>query len=156
MSAHVTYTCDLIQKKYKFTITGPSSAEAMKTVKDELAQADFKIHQIYPDGYSLDDPLLIAQLLETMLHDIARREMDRRRVNDIILEKFSLPSFLPDVFVADQLSIPTRFRQDSDKILTRIKLPANKTNAVPVWLCSTLLACWTHARQVTKVDKSFE
>ena len=109
MSAYVTYTCDLIQKKYKFTIAGPSSAEAMKTVKDELAQADFKIHQIYPTRYCLDDPLLIAKLLETMLRDIARREMDRRRVNDIILEKFSLPSFLPDVFVDDQLSIPTRF-----------------------------------------------
>ena len=109
MSAHVAYTCDLIQKEYKFTITGPSAAEAMDTIKDELGQADFKLHQIYPFGYSLDDPLLIAQLLEAMLLDIARREMDRYRVNNITLEKFSLPSFLPDVFVDDQLSIPTRF-----------------------------------------------
>ena len=104
----VTYTCDLIQKKYRFTITGPGAAGAVETIKDELGQADFVMHQIYPDGYSLDDPLLIARLLEAMLRDIARRETERHRVDEVILEKFSLPSLLPDVFVNDQLSFPTR------------------------------------------------
>ena len=103
----VTYTCDLIQKKYKFTITGPGAAGAVDTIKDELGQADFVMHQIYPGGYSLDDPLLIARLLEAMLRDIARREMERHRVDKVTLEKFSLPSLLPDVFVDDQLSFPT-------------------------------------------------
>lgn len=109
----VTYTCDLIQKKYRFAITGPGAAEALETIKDELGQADFVMHQIYPDGYSLDDPLLIARLLEAMLRDIARREMERHRADEVILEKFSLPSLLPDVFADDQLSFPTRSRQES-------------------------------------------
>ena len=104
----VTYTCDLIQKKYRFAITGPGDAEAMETIKDELGQADFVMHQIYPDGYSLDDPLLIARLLEAMLRDIARREIERHRVDEVTLEKFSLPSLLPDVFIDDHISFPTR------------------------------------------------
>lgn len=103
----VTYTCDLIQTKYRFTITGPGAAGAVDTIKDELGQADFVMHQIYPGGYSLDDPLLIARLLEAMLRDIARREMERHRVDKVTLEKFSLPSLLPEVFVDDQLSFPT-------------------------------------------------
>ena len=104
----VTYTCDLIQKKYRFAITGPGDAEAMETIKDELGKADFVMHQIYPDGYSLDDPLLIARLLEVMLRDIASREMERHRVDEVTLEKFSLPSLLPDVFIDDHISFPTR------------------------------------------------
>ena len=90
----VTYTCDMIQKKYRFAMTGPG--------------ADFVMHQIYPDGYSLDDPLLIARLLEVMLRDIASREMERHRVDEVTLEKFSLPSLLPDVFIDDHISFPTR------------------------------------------------
>ena len=111
----VTYTCDLIQKKYRFAITGPGAgaAEALDTIKDELGQADFVMHQIYPDGYSLDDPLLIARLLEAMLRDIARREIERHRVDEVTLEKFSLPSLLPDVFIDDHISFPTRPRQES-------------------------------------------
>lgn len=109
----VVYTCDLIQKKYKFTLAGPGDADATKTIKDELGQADFVMHQIYPDGYSLDDPLLIAQLLEAMLRDIARREIERHRVDEVTLEKFSLPSLLPDVFIDDHISFPTRSRQES-------------------------------------------
>lgn len=106
----VTYTCDMIQKKYRFAITGPGAgaAEALDTIKDELGQADFVMHQIYPDGYSFDDPLLIAQLLEALLRDIARREIERHRVDEVTLEKFSLPSLLPDVFIDDHISFPTR------------------------------------------------
>lgn len=109
----VVYTCDLIQKKYKFTLTGPGDAEAMETIKDEIGQIDFVMHQIYPGGCSLDDPLLIAKLLESQLRGIACREWDRHRVDEITLEKFFLPSLLPDVFVDDQLSFPTRSRQES-------------------------------------------
>lgn len=117
----VTYTCDLIQKKYRFAITGPGAAEAMETIKDEIYQADFVIHQIYPKGYSLDDPLLIAKLLESQLRGIACREWDRHRVDEITLEKFFLPSLLPDVFVDDQLSFPTRSQQDPDKNQLTVK-----------------------------------
>ena len=104
----VVYTCDLIQKKYRFTITGPGAADAVDTIKDELGQADFVMHQIYPNGYSLDDSLLIARLLEAMLRDIARREVERHRVDEVTLEKFSLPSLFPDVFIDDHISFPTR------------------------------------------------
>ena len=105
----------MIQKKYRFAITGPGAgaAEALDTIKDELGQADFVMHQIYPDGYSLDDPLLIARLLEAKLRDIARREIERHRVDEVTLEKFSLPSLLPDVFIDDHISFPTRSWQES-------------------------------------------
>ena len=104
----VVYTCDLIQKKYKFTITGAHTATAMKTAEREISDADRRIRQKYQARNALTDPLLIARDLEIMLKGSALRILERHRVDNVALEKFSLPSFLPDVFVDDLLSIPTR------------------------------------------------
>ncbi len=104
----VVYTCDLIQKKYKFTITGSHTAAATLTVKREIRDADRRIRQKYRERDALTDPLLIARDLEIMLQGSALRILERHRVDKVTLEKFSLPSLLPEIFVDDHLSIPTR------------------------------------------------
>ena len=104
----VVYTCDLIQKKYKFTITGSSEGPAMKAVEKEVSYVDALLRQRYRRRTALTDPLRIAQDIEFRLRGIPGMILDRYTVDNVTLEKFSLPSFLPDVFVDDQLSIPTR------------------------------------------------
>jgi len=69
MPAHVAYTCDLIQKEYKFTITGSHTVAAMRTAEKEISDADRRIHQKYRDQDTLIDPLLIARDLEIMLQE---------------------------------------------------------------------------------------
>ena len=104
----IAYTCDLIQKKYKFTITGAHTAAAMKTAEKEISDADRRIRQKYRDRDALTDPLLIAWDLEIMLKGSALRILERHRVEEVTLEKFSLPSLLPEVFISDHLEFPTR------------------------------------------------
>ena len=77
-------------------------------VQDAGVKVEVDVRVQRQDRHSLDDPLLIAKLLESQLRGIACREWGRHRVDEVILEKFSLPSLLPDVFVDDQFSFPTR------------------------------------------------
>ena len=101
----VVYTCDLIQKKYKFTITGSHTAAALRTAEREISDADRRIRQKYRDRDTLTDPLLIARDLEIMLQGSALRILERHRVEEVTLEKFSLPSLLPDLFISDHLEL---------------------------------------------------
>lgn len=104
----VDYTCDLIQKEYRFTITGVHTAAAVKTAEKEICDADRRIRQKYRERDALTDPLLIASDLEIMLRGSALRIVERHRVDEVTLEKFSLPSHLPDVFISDHLEFPSK------------------------------------------------